>query len=175
MGTRSQRLHRDHQCLSEQLATLQREIGLYDDELQETDIHRVLATLEYINSYPQACHHPLEEAAMAYLREQGTVLPASFAQIHQQHQQLEQMTGQLQQSFEAIFQDHVVPLHVIQRQLHDYLDLQFEHMAFEERALLPRLDQLDDDDWREIRARMTQQQEHRIDAQRAGESRAARL
>lgn len=172
MGTGSQRLQRDHQGLTEKLATLQAEIGLYDDELHETDIHRVLETLEFINSYPQACHHPLEEAAMEYLRDQGVELPPEFDHIHQQHQQLEQFTAQLQQTFEAIFQDHVVPLHVIREQLRAYLDLQFEHMDLEDRELIPRLEQLSDEDWQQIRGRVTEKQEQRLHWQRVGEAKA---
>ena len=93
MGTGSQRLQRDHQGLTEKLATLQDEIGLYDDELHETDIHRVLETLEFINSYPQACHHPLEEAAMEFLRDQGVELPPEFDHIHQQHEDHQHQQG----------------------------------------------------------------------------------
>lgn len=157
MATPYQQLVQDHRNLIRVLRFLRDEIGHYDDMMRETSVSQVLEALDYISNYPQAFHHPLEEAAFAFMEEHGIGDTAVMEKIRRQHEELERETAELLQLFNMIYEDHVVPADRIREALNRYLDLQFEHIETEDNEIFPTFEnELTAQDWKTIARKVDQ-------------------
>lgn len=155
MATPYQQLVQDHRNLLRLLRFLRDEIGHYDDIMRETNVSQVLEALDYMNNYPQAFHHPLEEAAFDFMEEQGIGDTAVVKKIRLQHEELERETAELWQLFNMIYEDHIVPADRIREALNRYLDLQFEHIETEDNEIFPTFEKdLTAEDWKTIAAKV---------------------
>lgn len=153
MVTDLQRLLDDHRNLLRLLRFLREEIGHYDDPEIDTDLHQVLDALDYISSYPETCHHPMEEAAFDRMEQRGIGEHEVIQRIRAQHKELERATAELKRLLELVFNDHPVPIKRIKEALHDYLDGQFRHIEAEEQEIFPVMArELNDEDWRYVAA-----------------------
>ncbi|MFT7467952.1 MAG: hemerythrin-like domain-containing protein [Candidatus Pseudothioglobus sp.] len=151
MTTQVQCLLNDHRNLVRLLQFLREEIAHYDDPNIDTDLHSVLSALDYISTYTETFHHPLEEAAFDRMELLGIGERAVITRIREQHEELERDTIELKRLLEMVFDDHIVHAVQIKRVLNNYLDSQFQHIEIEERDIFPAMKQaLSDDDWRQI-------------------------
>lgn len=152
-----QQLVDDHRHLRQLLRFLRDEVDRYDDAMQETDIALVVEALDYMSNYPQAFHHPLEEAAFDYMAERDIGDDEVVATIREQHRELERETTELARLFDMIYNDHIVPVDRIKSALNKYLDLQFRHIETEDEEIFPVFEQeLSDRDWKAIAGRVTE-------------------
>ncbi len=144
-------LQEDHRNFLRLLALLRTEVGKYDDTEKETDLNLLLEAIAYLRDYPHNFHHPLEEAAFAYMLEHGFGDRDIIEKIQEQHEELEAKTAELQQLFELISSDQVVPINQIKETVNSYLDKQFKHLKTEDEAIFPAMaEHLDDAAWEEI-------------------------
>ncbi|CAH0990048.1 hypothetical protein SIN8267_00131 [Sinobacterium norvegicum] len=137
----------DHKHIARVLRVLKAAVYAYEDVDQEHDLPLILETLDYIQAYPEQYHHPLEERAFTYLLQHSLGDGDVIAQLQQQHTTLERETRDLQQSFDAIANDAVVPLTTILRQFDHYLDDQLAHLETENKRIFPVLAKLTDSQW----------------------------
>lgn len=141
----------DHKNLRKLLRFLREEIAHYDDVNVETDLARVREALDYLSSYPQSYHHPLEEAAFDILEQRNVGDASIIEKIRGQHTVLQSATAELFHIFDLIHGDHVVPVDKVKTALDQYLDLQFYHLEFEDKEIFPLFEQvLSSDDWERI-------------------------
>ncbi|MFT5887324.1 MAG: hemerythrin-like domain-containing protein [Zhongshania sp.] len=151
MATLIQRLLDDHRNLIHLLQFLRKEIAQYDDPTIDTDLHSVLSALDYISTYTETFHHPLENAAFNRMELLGIGERTVITRIREQHEELERDTIELKRLLGMVFDDHIVPVVHIKRALNNYLDSQFQHIEIEERDIFPAMKQaLSNEDWEQI-------------------------
>ncbi len=145
----------DHRNMARLLGFVRDQVARYDDSEHETHVSLILEALDYISSYSDVVHHPLEEAAFARMTEKHLGDAAMIEAIQRQHEVLGKEKADLKGLFEMIFSDHVVPVEKLRLKLDHYLDLQYQHMQDEENTIMPvMLDKLTAADWDDIAAQI---------------------
>lgn len=142
----------DHIHISRLLRFLSTQVGYaelkanWDDQLS-----LVLDSLDYIQSYPEKWHHPVEDIVFARLREKGACDPKLLQDIADEHAKLERGTRELQQLFEAVANDYVISGDRLAESLRQFIDAQSAHLARENDRVYPLLEEhLTSDDWDDI-------------------------
>jgi len=144
-------LQDDHKNLARVLRLLRREVGKYDDPDDETDLNLLLEGIDHLNDYPHHYHHPLEEAAFAYMLEHKLGDAEVIEYIQGQHKELEGKTRELKALFELVASDQVVPVSQVKEVVDSYLDPQFAHLNTEARDIFPVMEEcLDQSAWEVI-------------------------
>ncbi len=147
-----QQLIEDHKRTRRLLRYLQHQLSQIEASVERGDLHCIREVLDFMGSYPQCYHHPLEEAAMHLLGQRHPELAPRFVAIHQQHEELEKENRGLAALFEMIYQDHPVPMWRIKEQVNRYCDSQLAHLEKEDREILPLFKHyLSYQDWRHLR------------------------
>lgn len=155
MATPYDKLIDDHRNLRKLLRFLREEIGHYDDPDVDTDLARVREALDYLGSYPETYHHPLEEAAFDVLEQKNVGDTAVIEKIRGQHIELGRATAELTRTLDLIYSDHAVPVDTVKAALNQYLDLQFTHLECEDKDIFPLFEKaLSSDDWERIAAQV---------------------
>jgi len=146
-------LQDDHRNLMKVLRLLRKEVGKYDDPEHQTDLNLLLEGIDYLNDYPHRYHHPLEEAAFAYMLEHKLGDEEVIRNIQSQHKELEGKTAEMMGLFKLVANDQVVPISQIKEAVNSYLDLQFTHLETEDKHIFPVMEEhLDDAAWEQIAA-----------------------
>lgn len=161
MTTAFDQLVADHRNIDRVLSVLASEVNRYGTENSRgPDLALILEILDYMNSYPQAFHHPLEEQAFDYMLARGIGDSAAIRRIRAQHQEIEAAATELDKVFTAVGRDYPVAIDDIKERLGAYLDLQHRHLLTEEESIFPTMaESLDDSDWRSITAQLTLQRD----------------
>ncbi|MDZ7781731.1 MAG: hemerythrin domain-containing protein [Halioglobus sp.] len=151
-----ERLYHDHRNLSRLFDMLEEQVARYDrDSTLEPDLLLILDIVSYLNDYPRAYHHPLEEAAIAQINDQEPKKPDINRLISEQHHDLEKATERLSGLFTQVANDYPVPIEEIREALNSYLAQSREHLQAEEDRLFPIMEQvLGDEEWRNITSRL---------------------
>lgn len=152
MTTAFDQLVADHRNILRVLGVLAAEVDHYKpDSERAPDLALILEILDYMNSYPGAFHHPLEEQAFDYMIAHGIGDADAIARIRAQHQELEAAAAELDKVFTAVGRDYPVSIDEISNRLATYLDLQYGHLRSEEATIFPTMAaSLDEADWRSI-------------------------
>lgn len=151
MPTPFNQLVEDHQHLRKLLRYLREQISHYDNPDVETDLPRVIEAMDYLSSYPQSYHHPLEEVAFDYMQARNLGDACVIDRIRRQHAELERATADVQTLFENIYADHVVPASRLKETFNHYLDMQFQHLETEDEEIFPVMNEsLSLTDWEKI-------------------------
>ncbi len=137
------RLIDDHRHLSRVLDCLRREMHGFSGSGEAPDMAIVLDIMDYIQNYPHAFHHPLEDRIYQHMRPHisDPEMLKMLARIEEQHGELQQLTTRLQQDFHAVSNDQAVPLERLLSDYRDYAELIAEHMECENRYLIPAIEQ----------------------------------
>lgn len=153
-------LVQDHVNLSRVLEVLTLAVEGYDaDDWYHPNMPLILDALEYIRTYPEVFHHPLEERSFDYLLQNKLADPAVIKEIRAQHNELEEATERLQQQFDAIANDCVVPTEELKENFSEYLTLQMNHLQTENEKIFPVLEKIDDRQWWDIASCMVLRQD----------------
>lgn len=153
-------LVQDHVNLSRVLEVLRIAVEDYDaEDWYHPNMPLILDALEYIRTYPEIFHHPLEERSFDFLLKQKMVDASVIEEIHKQHSDLEEATERLQQQFDAVANDCVVATGELKDEFSDYLALQMDHLQTENEKLFPILANIDERDWWDIASCMVLRQD----------------
>ena len=145
METVIDRIINDHQHLTRLLKCLDHEIAGYREETDHSpELSIILEALEYMHSYPDAFHHPLESRLMSRLRAKltGRHERIQFDMIEDQHKQITAMTQKLIEDFTTIASDQVISINQLLSEYTLYSDLQKEHMHIENTHMIPAMQKL---------------------------------
>ena len=145
-----EKLHKDHQNLVKILQLLSDQLDCFCAG-EECDFDLKIEPLEYLETYADQGHHPLEDLiydiAMKRIGDQRELLD----RLRQQHGQLIQATRQFRRSLEGILQDGVMTRAELETQGREYISLQRLHLDLEEKEAFPLIDQsLTTADWEKI-------------------------
>jgi len=113
---------------------------------------RFRAMLHYIDAYPERRHHPKEETFIfAKLRLRTDAADQVLDELEQQHQRTEDQVSRLHERFDAFEAGETGGLAGFANAVDQYAEAMWQHMAMEEKVLLPLArSHLTDQDWAEI-------------------------
>ncbi|GAA4650953.1 hemerythrin domain-containing protein [Kistimonas scapharcae] len=137
------RLTNDHKHLKCLLDRLDQEMAYYSqDESRSPKLSVILDALDYIRTWPEKFHHPLEDRVFSIMHARSTdpELRDVIDRVVAQHETLEALTQKLDADFNAIVNDQVVPIETVMKDYLRYIDLQLEHLECENQFILPRID-----------------------------------
>lgn len=158
----------EHRSLAAVLHAL---LARVDDPAAPADPALLRAMLFYIEQFPERLHHPKEDAYLfRCLRARSAECDALIGELEQQHvagaARFAAMRGALDAGDAARFA----------AELKDFAQLQWQHMAAEEKLLLPAASRLlRAEDWREIAMAFATNGDPRFDAAESFDSLASRL
>jgi len=147
------RLNEDHSRMVKVMDAL--EEALRVDEHDDLNWVRIADIISYLQEYPDAVHHPLEDQLFDRVLDKG-LTPAERELVHfnlAQHAEIIGATQRLERDVSSILSDIVVPFDQLREQLKHYLELQRLHMRNENNHLFPLAERLlADEDWAELAA-----------------------
>ncbi|WP_426415639.1 hemerythrin domain-containing protein [Aestuariirhabdus sp. LZHN29] len=137
------RLIEDHKHLSRVLSCLQREMYGFSGGEDPPDMGVILDAMDYIQNYPEAFHHPLEDRIYEQMASHisDPELLEMLERIKIQHSQLKELTRRLQNDFHAVANDQILPVDRLLTDFRAYDELLVEHMACENEHLIPAIEQ----------------------------------
>lgn len=152
-------------------------LGLLEDQLHRlesgapVDGELLLLAQEYLSGHPEKCHHPKEDLLFELLRRRDPSAAAALANLVAEHRLLAQHTEQLGREL----RDGIGrPDGRLATSLREFVELQRQHMAREERDFFPAaLRSLTRDDVAGLDHRLFDQRDHLFDD--ANEARFERL
>jgi hemerythrin-like domain-containing protein len=152
-----EKLKKDHRNLERILDLLTTQLDRFFAG-EESDFDLKCELLEYLESYADQGHHPLEEliyqVALPRVGEKRELLE----RLQEQHQRLIQATRQFRRSLQNVLQGGVMSRDELEVEGREYIALQRLHIDLEEDEAFPLLDaRLTEAEWKQIAARMPQQ------------------
>lgn len=141
-------LHTDHRNLEKVLRVLEQELAKYDTEntrdADTPDLLLIMDIMDYMHTYPEFYHHPLEEAAFDCLEARNLASPSKTRVIRSDHDQLEREGNELRSLVRRIHFGQPVAIEQLHQALNDYTWHMREHMRKEEELVFPLFERLDE-------------------------------
>jgi len=155
-------------------------LDLAEDELRRvedgapSDAALLLLIQEYLEGYPNDCHHPKEDLAYRKLRERAPERAAGLLDLEGEHERLGDATRRLGDRLRKRVEGGDAPDRELHEELEKFVRLYRGHMAREEDDFFPAiLETLTRDDLAEIDFSLFDSPDHLFD--RASEARFGRL
>ena len=146
----AQRLREEHEQMRRLLRVLAHEVAALEPG-EKVDPGLMYDVLRYLIEYPGRYHHPIENLALWRLVQRGRVARPLADQLDLEHRSMRHYGGQLLRLLEGARGDILVPSPWIAMAAHQYASAVRAHMAHEEQALLPLVEQqFTQGDWEEI-------------------------
>jgi len=146
-------LRQDHANFMRLLHCVQCEIDALDQGVEghTFNVSLILDVLDYIHTYPQQWHHPLEDALVAKLRAKGVEQAREVQWLMDEHQMLEHQTKVALKVYQHIASDSVVPRERVIEETRGFVHGQLAHIHRENARLYPLLMRhLTDQDWDDV-------------------------
>lgn len=116
----------------------------------------IMDVLEYMQSYAEHSHHPVEDIVYRYLQQHSQLTTLSD-RMAKEHEHLSRVTAEFHSTLSMVLADHPVSRETLQSQLESYVMQQRAHMQYEEEEVFPLAQQyIDEQGWDRI-ADMCQQ------------------
>ncbi|WP_323845473.1 hemerythrin domain-containing protein [Microbulbifer magnicolonia] len=151
-------LCRDHKHMQQLLDIFERllqQLGRRDRD--PATLPQMLDALDYFSIYPDKWHHPVEDLVFARLLTKPIHDRDAVYRAQMQHERIAAATRNMGTLFYAVANDAAVERRILVDAADHYLRLQRDHMALENRAIFPQLEQyLDAGDWNTIRAQIAE-------------------
>ncbi len=152
-----ERLNDEHRNLARFLYCFKYQLRGFEDPNQETNINLILDMLDYINTIPERYHHPAEDVMFKRMLTKDFDKKDLVQSIIDDHANLESITVNLKNDFNAIAMDIAVPMDRLKQKVEEYLDAQLEHLDIEESEIYPLAEELlDETDWQELDTQIEQ-------------------
>lgn len=148
-----QRISDDHRHITLALDALELQLDM--DGNDDVNWNIICDILTYLQEYPDAVHHPLEDQLFDLVLDKG-LTPAERELVHfnlAQHAEIIDASRQLADDVDNILNDVVVPIDRLYSHFERYLDIQRLHLRNETTHLLPMAQRLlSAEDWAEVGA-----------------------
>lgn len=146
-------LKREHANLTRILDLLEREIDTFD-RAGRPDYEIVEAILAYCLGYPDACHHPKEDAVLSKLRARDPDAAAAVGDLEGEHRELAALTRRLADSVDQVLMEVELPRGWLTDAGRRFVAAYRRHMEQEEATFFPAaVRALTPQDWAEIAER----------------------
>ncbi|MCW8847641.1 MAG: hemerythrin domain-containing protein [Sedimenticola sp.] len=145
-----EKLHKDHRNLEKILDLLTAQLDQFLAG-RESDFDLKIELLEYMETYADQGHHPLENVIFTVARPLVGERAELMDRLITQHHELGQLTRIFRNSLENIYQGGVMSRDELEVQGREFIALQRQHLALEEQEAFPMLDEvLTDEHWKTI-------------------------
>lgn len=143
------RLHNDHRRFQRLFQCLKQEIlSLRGGSQRPVDLAVLLDAIDYIQTYPEKWHHPVEDQICQCLLQKKISQHRQVAAILAEHEQLEQLTEQLSQQIYSVASDCTLPITELIDIAEEFVLQQSAHIDSENLLLYPLIEKyLTDTDW----------------------------
>lgn len=137
------RLIQDHKNMMQVHSCLKHEMSAFVDLERRPDLLLLLDAMEYLRSYSDGFHHPLEDRLYTRMRLNidDPALIERLDHIELQHAWMHVLARRVQGHLEAIANDQITPLARLIDDYRAYIAMAEEHIACENRHLLPAMGQ----------------------------------
>jgi hemerythrin-like domain-containing protein len=144
--------HVEHKYFNRLLALLHDQVAVFESG-QRPNYDLMEDIISYLRNYSDKYHHPREDVAFARLELRCPDLAPVLARLRQEHRVIANAGEKLLSQLEAILEDTVVPRSEVEMAAATYLVYYENHIAREEREVLPRAAHvLTQDDWDAVNA-----------------------
>lgn len=141
-------LQNQHQQLSLFLYAFRKQIKMFNDPFQNVDIFLILDMLDFINTFPEQFHHPIEDQIFRLLLMKQIEQQDLIKSILREHGQLEVRTGRIREGFTALASRPNDSHDDLVEETLEYIDDQMEHLFHEEEDIFPLVeDNFNESDW----------------------------
>lgn len=145
-----ERLGKDHKNLERILDLLTLQLDHFYAG-RESDFDLKIELLEYMETYADLGHHPLEDVIYEAGKKRIGDKVELLERLQSQHDDLTMLTRKFRQSLENILQGGVMTREELETEGREFIALQRLHLDLEENEVFPLLDKvLTDKDWTEI-------------------------
>ncbi|RTE64603.1 hypothetical protein EH243_16765 [Amphritea opalescens] len=138
-------LHQDHVNLNKLLAVLDNKL----EALKQGEMPNFVLlgdAVDYISSYADAYHHPLEDQMYEAFKASGCrELDEAITRCVDEHKQLKQSSHEIIEAVDSILNDAVIPMDQFTAKLERFVEEQIEHLNLEEGTLFPLLEEVGTD------------------------------
>ena len=141
----------EHRSLAAVIHGLRHLVQQAREEGGTPDFPLLRAALHYIRAFPEALHHPKEEAWLfGRLRSRTAELAPTLDTLEQQHRDGARRFAELHEALDA-FEQGSTGIEPFALALERFAELEWEHMSVEEKLILPAAQTcFDDSDWQQI-------------------------
>jgi hemerythrin-like domain-containing protein len=134
-------LYVEHQYVARLLEVLEDQIGAASRN-EPIDRQASLAVMSYMTQYPDAYHHPREDAMFARLAKRDSSLAKRIAEVERGHRTIGSAGKQLLADLQRLEDGTRIDEGKVVSCMNDYVNALREHMAIEERDLFRRAREL---------------------------------
>lgn len=137
-------LQQDHYNFLKLLNCVQREVDRLESGYLERpfNVMLVVDALDYLKTYPEHWHHPLEDALVKKLHERAPDSAKDVDWLMAEHKSLEAQTKIAQRVYQQIAAGHVVPRERLIEETRGFVHGQLAHIHRENARLYPLLNRL---------------------------------
>ncbi|AFU98291.1 hemerythrin domain-containing protein [Simiduia agarivorans] len=141
-------LQQDHYNFLKLLNCVQREVDMLESGQMERpfNVMLVVDALDYLKTYPEQWHHPLEDALVKKLHARADEQAKEVDWLMAEHKSLEAQTKIAQRVYQQIAAGHVVPRERLIEETRGFVHGQLAHIHRENARLYPLLIRLLTDD-----------------------------
>lgn len=152
-------LRREHANILKLIRTLERQLALIEQgEVPDSDIIEGIS--DYFLSFPDLYHHPKENLVFAKLRERDPEATRRIGDLQREHEEIASRTRDFTAAARSLLINERIPEKPFEKRAQDFIDFQKGHMEREERDFFPvALKILTPEDWEELEAKMTDQED----------------
>ncbi len=142
-------LKTEHRNLAQVLSCLDQEIKRLRSQDEKPDLDLLFSIVYYIRVFPDRYHHPKEdEYLFKRLRQRTHEADQVLGELEREHAHFEGLLKALEQALRDYDQRYPNGLDELERQVEEYLDIQWQHMRKEEEHVLPIAEKaLRGEDW----------------------------
>lgn len=137
-----ERLIQDHKNMTCVHACLKREMTAFVDLEKRPNLLLLLDAMDYLRTYSDGFHHPLEDRLYARmrLRVEDPVVLEMLDQIELQHAWMHVLAKRLHDHLQAIANDQITPLARLLKDYQAYITMAEAHITNENQYLLPAIE-----------------------------------
>ena len=152
-------LQEEHRTAARLLNVLEQQLAVFD-AAGRPDYEILSAIAEYFNGFPDRCHHPKEDLIYRKLRERDPAAAEVVGDLEAEHERISELAQRFREAVRSVMGEAEMPRSAFDAVLRQFIAEQRRHMEMEgERFFARALSRLSDEDWAEIEAEVSGEQE----------------
>ncbi len=152
-------LREEHRNIDSLLGVLERELGVFDRG-DSPDYEVIREIIAYFEDYPEAYHHPKEDAVVEAIRAHDPAAAARIGDLEAEHRAGARRLRLMAHAVDNVLAGQDLPRRIVDDIIRDFIDHERRHIATEEQVLMPvAMQVLRPDDWTQISATLSQRRD----------------
>ncbi len=135
MGDIVDRIRADHTMMVRLLGRLETLVGSFTQG-GEPDLHLMGEMIDFLVTYPDMCHHPMEDLLYDALERKAPQAAASIADMRREHEAMAGQLRNLAQAMSSILMEVEVSRETFSAMVRNFMARQLHHLTNEETGLL---------------------------------------